>query len=137
MKTTGGHDRAGRISALKRGAPYPVRIRGVAAKKVVDETIEVWIVDSAQLERVRKRSCCSSEHVGLFAIIDSHRYPLASSQPVARYPLLVVLPTTRLWFLLFVFEKGEPPIDQKVAPVTASASFEHRNATAAATCSAV
>ncbi len=36
-----------RISALKRGVPFPVRIRGIAANKVVDETVEVASVDSA------------------------------------------------------------------------------------------
>ena len=47
VKTSPGRDRDGRISAFKRGVPYPVRIRGVAANKVVDETVEVASVDSA------------------------------------------------------------------------------------------
>jgi tagaturonate reductase len=47
VKTTSGGDRDVRISALKRGVPFPVRIRGIAANKVIDETVEVASVDSA------------------------------------------------------------------------------------------
>jgi len=47
VKTSPAPDRIGRIAAFKRGLPYPVRIRGVAAGKLVDETIEVASVDSA------------------------------------------------------------------------------------------
>ncbi len=47
VKTSPAGDRDGRISAFKRGVPFPVRIRGIAANKVVDETIEVASVDSA------------------------------------------------------------------------------------------
>ena len=47
VKTTAGGDRAGRIAALKRGQPYPVRIRGREAGKVVDKTIQVASVDQA------------------------------------------------------------------------------------------
>lgn len=47
VKTTSGQDRSGRIAALKRGVPYPVRIRGVEMGRVIDETIEVASVDQA------------------------------------------------------------------------------------------
>jgi tagaturonate reductase len=47
VKTTPAGDRDERISAFTRGLPYPVRIRGIAANKVVDETVEVASVDSA------------------------------------------------------------------------------------------
>jgi tagaturonate reductase len=47
VKTTQGGDRAGRIAALKRGRPYPVRIRGLEGGKTIDETIEVASIDRA------------------------------------------------------------------------------------------
>ena len=47
VKTTPGGDRAGRIAALKSGHPYPVRIRGLADGKTIDETIEVASIDRA------------------------------------------------------------------------------------------
>jgi tagaturonate reductase len=47
VKTTSGVDRAERIAALKTGAPFPVRIRGLQVGRVVDETIEVGSVDQA------------------------------------------------------------------------------------------
>jgi tagaturonate reductase len=47
VKTTQGGDRAGRIAALKRGRPYPVRVRGLADGKTIDETIEVASIDRA------------------------------------------------------------------------------------------
>jgi tagaturonate reductase len=47
VKTSRARDRDNRISAFKRGMPYPVRIRGVAANRVIDETVEVTSVDSA------------------------------------------------------------------------------------------
>ena len=47
VKTTPGGNRDRRIAAFKRGLPYPVRIRGIAANKAVDETVEVASVDSA------------------------------------------------------------------------------------------
>src|SRR5271166_5367767 len=47
VKTSPARDRDKRISAFKRAVPYPVRIRGVAANKVIDETVEVASVDSA------------------------------------------------------------------------------------------
>jgi tagaturonate reductase len=47
VKTTPGGDRAGRIAALKQGRPYPVRIRGRDAGKVIDTTVEVASIDRA------------------------------------------------------------------------------------------
>ena len=47
VKTTPGGDRAGRIAALKQGRPYPVRIRGLDAGKVIDATVEVASIDRA------------------------------------------------------------------------------------------
>ncbi|HVO03056.1 MAG TPA: hypothetical protein VMT54_12685, partial [Candidatus Cybelea sp.] len=47
VKTTPGGDRAGRIAALKRGRPYPVRIRGLDAGRPVDTTVEVASIDQA------------------------------------------------------------------------------------------
>jgi tagaturonate reductase len=47
VKTTQGGDRAGRIAALKSGRPYPVRIRGLEAGKVIDDTVEVASIDRA------------------------------------------------------------------------------------------
>jgi tagaturonate reductase len=47
VKTTQGGDRAGRIAALKSGRPYPVRIRGLADGKTIDQTIEVASIDRA------------------------------------------------------------------------------------------
>jgi tagaturonate reductase len=47
VKTTPGDDRAGRIAALKRARAYPVRIRGIAAGAVIDETISVTSIDQA------------------------------------------------------------------------------------------
>ena len=47
VKTTAGAERSGRIRALKQGVPYPVRVRGVAANGIIDETVEVASVDSA------------------------------------------------------------------------------------------
>jgi tagaturonate reductase len=47
VRTTSGADRAGRIAALKSGAPFPVRIRGLQVGRVVDETVEVSSVDQA------------------------------------------------------------------------------------------
>jgi tagaturonate reductase len=47
VKTSSGADRAGRIAALKRGLPYPVRIRGLSAGKAIDRTIEVASVGQA------------------------------------------------------------------------------------------
>ena len=47
VKTTADPDRAGRIAALKRGLSFPVRIRGLAAGRVIDETIAVASVDQA------------------------------------------------------------------------------------------
>jgi len=47
VKTTAGADRAGRIAALKSVRPYPVRIRGLDAGKVIDTTIEVASIDCA------------------------------------------------------------------------------------------
>jgi tagaturonate reductase len=47
VKTTFGQERAGRIPALKRGLPFPVRIRGIMDGGVIDETIEVASVDQA------------------------------------------------------------------------------------------
>jgi tagaturonate reductase len=47
VKTTSGQDRAGRIAALKRGLPFPVRIRGIEAGRVIDDLIEVASVDQA------------------------------------------------------------------------------------------
>ena len=47
IKTTPGGDRAGRIAALKRGQPYPVRIRGRDAGRVIDTTVEVASIDQA------------------------------------------------------------------------------------------
>jgi tagaturonate reductase len=47
VKTTSGHDRTGRVHAMKRGMPFPVRIRGIEAGRVIDELIEVASVDRA------------------------------------------------------------------------------------------
>jgi tagaturonate reductase len=47
VKTTSGDARGGRIPALKCGLPFPVRIRGVEAGRVIDETIAVGSVDQA------------------------------------------------------------------------------------------
>jgi len=47
VKTTDGQDRAGRIPALKRGLPIPVRIRGIEGGRVVDEITEIACVDQA------------------------------------------------------------------------------------------
>jgi tagaturonate reductase len=47
VKTTPGADRAGRVAALKSGRPYPVRIRGAAAGKVIDETLSVASIANA------------------------------------------------------------------------------------------
>jgi len=47
VKTTSGHDRAGRIAALKRGRPFPIYVRGIENGRVIDETIEVASVDQA------------------------------------------------------------------------------------------
>src|SRR5215472_2210570 len=47
VKTSVDRNRAARISALKRGLPFPVRIRGVESGRVIDETIEVASVDQA------------------------------------------------------------------------------------------
>jgi tagaturonate reductase len=47
VKTTPDGDRAERIAALKRGRPYPVRIRGLDAGKVIDTTVEVASIDRA------------------------------------------------------------------------------------------
>jgi tagaturonate reductase len=47
VKTTSGADRMGRIAALKSGAPFPVRIRGLQVGRVIDETVEVGSVDQA------------------------------------------------------------------------------------------
>jgi tagaturonate reductase len=55
MKTTPAGDRDERISAFRRGLPYPVLIRGIAANKVVDETVEVASVDSAVAQHLNQR----------------------------------------------------------------------------------
>lgn len=47
VKTTGSPDRADRVAAFKRRLPFPVRIRGIAGAKLVDETVLVASVDSA------------------------------------------------------------------------------------------
>jgi tagaturonate reductase len=47
VKTTSGHDRAGRVAAFKRGLPFPVRIRGIEDGRIIDETVEVGSVDQA------------------------------------------------------------------------------------------
>ena len=47
VKTTPGGDRAGRIPALKTGAPFPVRIRGLSNGSVIDEIVSVASVDQA------------------------------------------------------------------------------------------
>jgi tagaturonate reductase len=47
VKTTSAADRAGRVAALKSGAPFPVRVRGLQAGRVIDETVEVGSVDQA------------------------------------------------------------------------------------------
>ncbi len=47
VKTSPGPDRRGRVAALKRGAPFPVRIRGLSRNEVVDRTVQVASVDSA------------------------------------------------------------------------------------------
>ena len=47
VKTTSDRDRARRIAALKRGHPFPIRIRGIEKGHVIDETIEVASVDQA------------------------------------------------------------------------------------------
>ena len=47
VKTAPSGDHERRVLAFKRALPYPVRIRGIAANKVIDETIDVASVDSA------------------------------------------------------------------------------------------
>jgi len=47
VKTTPGGDRTGRIAAFKRGHPYPVRIRGYEAGRVVDRTVDVASIAEA------------------------------------------------------------------------------------------
>jgi len=47
VKTTPGQDRAGRVAALKRGVPFPVRIRGIEGGRIVDELFQVASVDQA------------------------------------------------------------------------------------------
>ena len=47
VKTTPGGDRAGRIAALKSGAAFPVRIRGLNNGAVIDEIVSVASVDQA------------------------------------------------------------------------------------------
>src|SRR5262245_13640839 len=47
VKTTQGGDRSGRVATLKRGKPYPVKIRGIENGKTVDQTIEVGSIDRA------------------------------------------------------------------------------------------
>jgi tagaturonate reductase len=45
VKTTPGGERSGRVAGFKRGEPFPVRIRGIEAGRVIDETIAVASVD--------------------------------------------------------------------------------------------
>ncbi|HVZ15098.1 MAG TPA: mannitol dehydrogenase family protein [Bauldia sp.] len=47
VKTTPGGDRAGRIAALKQYRSYPVRIRGLEAGHVIDQTVDVTSIDRA------------------------------------------------------------------------------------------
>ncbi|HEV8389406.1 MAG TPA: mannitol dehydrogenase family protein [Dongiaceae bacterium] len=47
VKTTLGGDRAGRITVLKSGAPFPVRIRGLSNGAAIDEIVAVASVDQA------------------------------------------------------------------------------------------
>ena len=47
VKTTTGHDRAGRVAAFRLASGFPVRIRGYRDGALVDETVAVRSVDRA------------------------------------------------------------------------------------------
>jgi tagaturonate reductase len=116
VKTTPGQDRAGRISALKRGLPFPVRIRGLTDGVVVDETLSVASVDQAfdahaEWPDVVRSFACEAEiavsntsDLGYALAASDAAHDFASTVPPASFPAKL------LALLLARFRAGGRPI---------------------------
>jgi tagaturonate reductase len=116
IKTTSGPDRAGRIAALKRGWPFPVRVRGIENGRVIDETIEVASVDQAfdaQKEWLAVTRCFAREAEiavsnvgdrGYDSFAEDAAYEFSSKVPPRSFPAKL------LGLLLARFREGGRPL---------------------------
>lgn len=116
VKTTSGQDRVGRIAALKLGLPFPVRIRGVEAGRVIDDLIEVASVDQAfdaQDEWPAVVRCFAQEAEISVSNVGDHGYDRRVEDATHDFGSQVVprgFPAKLLALLLARFREGGRPL---------------------------